>query len=262
MIRREEREANGQRRWILIAQADHARLAGQLAEHWGAAGFPPIEPRDDVLAAIYEHDDGWVEWDQRPDVDPERGRPLDFTEMPLEHSLAIWRTSIRRAAQTGPLPAYAVSGHFTALLRRSQSWRQADAREEELAREFLEKQDRQQAQWLREWQQAEEDSASERTVEIAQRALALLQMFDLWSLWLCCAPRDSAFTLEAPNNRSMTLEPRTPQQIAISPWPLTVSSLELTVGGRAIEASRYADREALASAEGEPVELAWSLRPA
>jgi hypothetical protein len=124
MIRRLGSAAEGTTgQWILISQIDHARLSGQLAEYWGAQGYSPLSPRDELLWAINHHDDGWGEWEQTPDVDPKSGHPRSFTEMELGDALVIWTASIESARQAGNLEAYLVAGHFCALARRSAAWR-------------------------------------------------------------------------------------------------------------------------------------------
>src|SRR5689334_22023337 len=103
MIRRPQPGVDSQPQWVLISQVEHARVSGELAEHWAAGA---LAPRDELVATIYHHDDGWREWEQRPDVDPEPGRPRAFTEMPLADSLVIWQRSIDAAARLGNLAPY------------------------------------------------------------------------------------------------------------------------------------------------------------
>lgn len=120
MILREHKAADGSPAWLLISQVDHAHLSGQLAAAWGAAPFTVLEGREQLLPAIYHHDDGWADWEKRPSVDADTGRPIDFLEMPLDAALAIWRSSILAASRHGPLAGYVVSGHFAQLLAGSQ----------------------------------------------------------------------------------------------------------------------------------------------
>src|SRR5690242_18324673 len=98
MIRRLEQHPDRGDSWLLIPQIEHARLAGRLAENWGAAPFGTLPARDELIVAVEHHDDGWADWDRRPAVDAERGTPIEFTEMPLADALGIWRQSIDIAA--------------------------------------------------------------------------------------------------------------------------------------------------------------------
>ena len=90
MIRRDYQDTDGTACWLLVTQPEHARLAGELAEHWGAGTVAPLVSPAELLPAVYHHDDGWSDWEQHPTLDPEHGRPRSFTEMPLERSLEIW----------------------------------------------------------------------------------------------------------------------------------------------------------------------------
>ncbi len=260
MIRRTDVDSSHQDRWILISQVEHARLSGVLAETWGQPPFAPLEPRDEVVAGVLHHDDGWSAWEVAPKVDAQSGSPLDFTEMPMADSLAIWRESIASAEKIGPLPAYMVSGHFSALLRRFSSRWQSDAAASTLAQGFLDQQAERQAHWL-DLRCAGRDREACRGE--ADRAVAWLQMFDALSLWFCCAARSEPETVEPPGGPTLTLRPTASAcQLVVSPWPFAVSRLELTAVGRAIAVAHYANPSDLATAAAEPVVLRWELTPA
>lgn len=101
--------------WLLIAQADHAHLAADVAGAWGNPAVPPLPLADQLVAAIRDHDEGWRQWEQSPEIDAETGRPRDFTEMPMPTATAIWSRSILAAACGGPSHADAV-GRFQRFL--------------------------------------------------------------------------------------------------------------------------------------------------
>jgi len=64
--------------WWLVTHPDHARLAGQFAEHWGNDLFLSPEPRADVLEGISTHDDGWAARDAAPEI-TKQGKPSAFS---------------------------------------------------------------------------------------------------------------------------------------------------------------------------------------
>ena len=99
MIRRD-----GNDRWLLISQVEHARLALDLARTWGNAEVPGLPLLDWLLPAIRDHDDGWLEWEQSP-TRHDDGRPTSFTEMSAGDSVEIWSRSIQICA-SGP-PSFA-----------------------------------------------------------------------------------------------------------------------------------------------------------
>jgi hypothetical protein len=259
VIRRLQHTAEGSDRWILIMQPDHARLSGCCAEAWGRGPYARLEPHAELVSAIDRHDDGWATWERAPKVHPASCQPLDFTEMPLEDSLRIWRDSIGSAATVGYLAGYVVSGHFATLLRRfSGRWVQGSGDQRQLAEEFLGEQDRLQAEWLAAWQSQNPIS---NTHTAAQQALAYLQFFDTLSLWLCCAERAEPAIFIPPGGPELTLTPRDAQTIELSPWPFGIAELDLEVPGRSLPARRYADTAALAAVSWQAISVTWNLRP-
>ena len=256
MIRRDHGKDG--RHWLLIPQMEHAHLSGQLAEKWGTGGFEALEPRGQVLTAIYHHDDGWQPWDSDPDVDPLRGVPLAFSEMPLPEALAIWRRSIAAALQFGPLSGYIVAGHFGALLRRFDSWRSGDAQIAAEAVEFLDRYAAAMSEWLSTWQAS---AGGSEAAQIADRGVRALQFFDAVSLWLCCAQRDQPETMTDPGGQVVTFAPVSAREIVVSPWPLSCASLSLEISGRVVAARYYSTRDELAREPSAIAHIEWGLRP-
>jgi hypothetical protein len=257
MIRREvAAEGPMPARWVLISQIEHARLAGRLAQHWGNGGFAPLLPYSEVLWAVYHHDDGWHAWDQAPDVDPQRGWPRAFTEMRIDDSLAIWSASIDGAGRAGHLEGYLVAGHFCALARRAAAWHQTDPDWQQAAR-FIAEHEAKMQDWLAAWEGA---NPTLNTHEVARQALAHLQFFDSLSLWFCCAEATSPDEVQSPGGPTLTLVPEDAHNLRLSPWPLSIESLNLEVPGRMVPAGHFASREALAAAPSQPVLLTWRLK--
>ena len=253
MIRRELSTDAGQQ-WALIPQIAHARLAGELASHWGAGPFAPLEPRAELVWSVANHDDGWREWDQNPPVDPARGCPRSFTEMELADSLAIWSVSIEQGEIRGPLEAYFVAGHFCALARRVSAWI-TDPERRGRADAFLDRYEAKRTGWLAAWR----SQAIGHTRELAERGVAQLQMFDALSLWLCCSPSAESEELPTPGGPVLTLRPRDSRHIALSPWPFAVERLNLEVQARTLAARYYANEAELAAAPSQSLRLHWQL---
>ena len=257
MIRREAgNSSEDSAHWTLISQTDHALLAGQLAEYWGAGGMAPIEPRRELLWAINHHDDGWRDWEMHPGVDPVHGRPRSFTEMELEDSVGIWTGSIKTSAQSGPLETYLVAGHFRALAERALV--KGDSAGLQTAYEFIESCESRMKRSLEAWQH---QNPAANTREVAEQALAQLRLFDLLSLWFCCAPASQVETVETPLGPDLTLRPLDAQHVQLSPWPLTVAGLDLEVPAVRIPRARYANGAELAAAPSQSVILRWTLQP-
>jgi len=257
MIRREVAARDGTpAAWVIIAQIDHAYLAGLLAEHWGATPFGSLEPRDALLWAAFHHDDGWAAWDQNPGVNPATGIPRQFTEMEPAETLSIWTTSIDAAAARGPLEGYLVAGHFCRLGRRATAGREHDPNWQPFIG-FLDNYEARARAWLASWQSVDESHSP----QLAEQSLNQLQFFDTFSLWFCCSESTEREVVETPSGNDFSIVPRSASQFQLMPWPFTVDSLELSVPGRMFPAGRYGSRAELATAPSQAIELRWKLSP-
>lgn len=94
MIVREEGET-----YLLITQPDHARLAEQIVARMRTEPALGSADRDVILLAAREHDNGWIEVDAEPTIEPETGRPRDFMSGPAAVKHDLWRRGIARAAK-------------------------------------------------------------------------------------------------------------------------------------------------------------------
>jgi hypothetical protein len=165
--------------WWLIAQPDHAALAGDLAAHIASADFPRLD--QDVLQAIALHDEGWAEFDSAPKLSG-TNRPLSFLELQPREYLRAWRGSIERAEQVGPIGGLLVSGHFSRL---AQSFLQSSTGAAEalpVIQEFLGGESERQGQLF---------PRQHRPAEAVRVLVDVLQFCDLLSLYLCCGADDS-----------------------------------------------------------------------
>jgi hypothetical protein len=107
MIRRQV----GNQFW-LIAQHDHALLAGELARHVGNDAFRAPTPR--AVTGIELHDCGWPVHDDRPTLNG-GGLPLDVFESPRAVALEVWQASVDRAIERDAYAAMLVSLHVLSL---------------------------------------------------------------------------------------------------------------------------------------------------
>ena len=263
MIRRDVIRPGRPDCWMLISQVAHARLSYELAREWQQGGVAPLEPRDEVLQAVLHHDDGWAEWERSPDVDSKLGRPLSFLEMPIDEAVDIWWRSIAVAQSVGPVAAYLVSAHFSALVERAHDAHLANPHWLELVDSFLQRQARMRGQWLSAWQsEARTDLDDVEAHYLAQRGLKQLQLFDALSLWFCMAERSEPVTFDTPDGPPITWNPVSPAEVTVDPWPWPRPELQVEVTGRMIPMGCYPTREALSQAPSETALLGWILRPA
>ena len=160
--------------WLLIAQPDHAALAGDLAQAISSSLFPRLE--DEVIHATSLHDEGWQSLDKGAMI--RDGRPLSFLDFGPTEFLEAWIGSISTAEAVGPIAGLLVSGHFVRLARVH-----IEARgENSQVRKFL----------------VDELARQERLIpkqNYSQEELSVLtdvlQFCDLLSLYLCCGSQDA-----------------------------------------------------------------------
>ncbi len=76
--------------------------------------------RDAILLAIREHDNGWIEEDAAPAVNPATGSIFDFVSAPLSVRHAVWPRGVRRLAST-PWAAALVAQHAITVYDRFRS---------------------------------------------------------------------------------------------------------------------------------------------
>jgi hypothetical protein len=97
----------------IIRQADHARLAGNIARALSPDIFGELPP--EVLRAIGDHDLGWEESDgSQIDELPEKP-PRAFPSLDTAETLSAWRKSVKHGTSLGPLGYVIISRHFALL---------------------------------------------------------------------------------------------------------------------------------------------------
>lgn len=106
MIVREDGES-----FLLIAQPDHARLAHDIVAAMRSEAALATASRETVLFATREHDNGWIEVDADPTIDPTTGRPCDFIAGAASVKHELWPRGIRRAAQSNPRAGALIAQH-------------------------------------------------------------------------------------------------------------------------------------------------------
>ena len=209
---------------MLITQQAHALVAGQLARAWGNDRVDPPEPQDAVCLAAEQHDLGMVSFDMRPDLHPDTGLPLAFTELPLARHVAIWRVAPKRMLMQDRYAALLVSLHGSALFERREPVPEV--------RTFLEEQRALQREL------AGSMGVSEEEMRRNQR---LIWTFDALSLAFLLGW--DPLEVEGVERRGSTVDP----------WPFRDESLTLTCDAR-----RLARGAPLSSATWETVEIRLS----
>lgn len=279
MIRRDLKLPDGRPGWLLISQVSHAQLSGELAARCplplrepDAAKLPSDSAwtgaRSELLAAISHHDDGWLDWDMAPQLDPQQGRPLSFLEMPRREMFSIWDRSIDIARGIGRLAAWTVTGHFLRLLEYSQS-----SEDQALIDAWREGAHQRRSAWFCEWT----NDVAPGVQDAAERAVDWLQLFDVLSLWLCrecplVSERSHAVIVGEGRPlqtqfRSLATDDASPpsgsgelafQAVTARPWRFSVSQFNVQLPAHWVPAQRYSHTGDLLAAR-VPYRLRWQM---
>ncbi|MCG0239504.1 MAG: DUF3891 family protein [Firmicutes bacterium] len=251
---------------LLITQADHGRLAGEMAAAWGAAPWSRPEPYEAVCLATALHDDGWEAADARPALDPESGGPRPFWALPYRERAAFYREGIAAVAEQNAYAGLLVSMHLAALwdgygIRPATGLGALPEEEAQAVVAFLNGEAARQAalraQAIQRLRQEKEVRRFQRRLQVNLRWLAL---WDWLSLLLCldADPADSldgsgvvpsALSTGVPlgywGDRRVDLVVRRlgPGRFALDPYPFVREPLYLTVPARRVPARRYRSEE-------------------
>lgn len=97
--------------FLLITQPDHAQLAAAIVAAMRTETSLAGPARDVILLATREHDNGWLEVDAEPTIDPGTHRPSDFMTGPARVKLELWPRAVTRVARVDPHAGALVAEH-------------------------------------------------------------------------------------------------------------------------------------------------------
>lgn len=186
-------QKQGATAWWLIAQPDHAALAGELAARLAGPDFPPLDR--EPLRAISLHDSGWARFDgggeagggqgtaPPPPLRAASGRPLSFLDAAVSVFVEAWADSIQCAEEkAGAIGGLMVSGHFRRLAQHRLDTVEDAPADAARIRAFLGEESRREEARLR---------GQPRSPAEVERLVDVLQLCDLLSLYLCCGSQAS-----------------------------------------------------------------------
>jgi hypothetical protein len=240
---------------IVIGQASHAWVSGQLARAWGNDAFPSPRPPEEVWLAALQHDIGMSEWDRHPSLNPQTGLPDSFMEMPLATHIELWRAAPAKLETQSRYAALLVSLHGTALYQRRDLDSLAPA-EAELVRGFLKD--------SRRWQAAVGEALGLPRDEL-ERNQRLLATWDGLSLALCLPWPDHTLR-DVPGARGpadIALSATGAQSFTLSPWPFSTETVHVRCEGHRLDGRFDTEAElhgALERAPGQTLEFTLTPR--
>lgn len=200
---------------------------------WREDGLMGHRRRQEVLAAVSAHDDGWDEPDREPIWSAEG--PLDFVTAPIDIRLGVWPRGIARVRERhGAFPAALVAHHPLALFRRYGTPSEAAGLVGRLRT------------WIDELIREDETA----TPEEVRAAYRFVELGDLLSL-VFCDGRPGERLLQGVRIRLHQ------KRLVVSPDPFDGNEVPLSVPARRVPRRRYASAAALAEVWGraEPFHL-------
>ncbi|MEE8283280.1 MAG: DUF3891 family protein, partial [candidate division NC10 bacterium] len=244
--------------------------------------FASLTAHAEVLFGIAEHDNGWDEWEQAPEIHVESGYPLHFTELTSEAYGAIWRRGVERHRTRHPYAALLIALHTENLARRR------------LNRVLAQEDDRVGSPFQGEISAGGELASLKTFIadmeklrgELTDAVIAqakvradgleadikanfrLLQIGDLLSLEFCCG-LSGPFTVEQVPTQatgrflSATFEPVSEDTLAVSPYPFSEPDVAVAAPGRIVCQKAFASSEAFRDhlKGADSISLTFRLKP-
>jgi hypothetical protein len=113
-------QERGDRLWV-VRQTDHAMLAGFLAREWGNEGWPRPDAFPSFCLAVGEHDNGWLEWELSPQLDPRTRLPYSFMSIPTLEHVNLYQRGIERVVKADHYAGLLASLHCSSLYDRARA---------------------------------------------------------------------------------------------------------------------------------------------
>jgi hypothetical protein len=249
-------EQRGQREPQLLAirQTDHAFLSGFFAREWGNEQFSKPEPNVSFCLAAAEHDNGWTEWELKPELDPKTRMPYSFMSIPTGTHIALYQRGIERLVKADHYAGLLTSMHASGLYDRARatmpgySAKYVKAEESQLANDFI------QQLRLQQLRLRTDLRANPRTQAVADEQMlnanaARMQAVDRLSLHFCMNPEHDTVLEAVPVNDSgeeadmevhnLVVHEGGANVVAIGPYPFRRNPLSFSIMARSVPKKIY-----------------------
>jgi hypothetical protein len=229
---------------FVMTMDQHTALSAQFAEHFGNELFEAVEPREQMLHIIANHDAGWKDLDKSALRDPATGLPYNLVQTPFEHIVATSKASPDFNGATHPYCELLSSMHSWGLYNGRYGMSDkvllnslADdnrAAADRMLNAEIKRQERLKTQ-LR------ANPATAAWVEESRlfQNYKLLQFFDTLALYFNCVPEgergEACFShvpMNATKDTNVDINPVGPDTYALAPYPFDRENLTLTFEGR------------------------------
>ncbi len=248
-------------RWLLVLQPDHAALGACAAAALRRPAAIPAAVWPRFVEAVRRHDDGWVEEERQPDIDP-RGRPFDFMTLPGGRHVDVWRRSAEKAERADPYAGLLVANHGMRLYGRASAGpARVGTRASDFDGEMRAAIERRRSALLG----GSPDEGAAAQPDAVALACRLLGFFDGLSLALLGAVPLSAASEPigfGDERGAVTLSREAPGAVRVEPWPFAAPALSLDACAAAVDARPYSSPAELARAmAAAPIEtLRFEIR--
>jgi len=165
-------------RFVLTANDDHARMAGQLAGMLSEAALPEKERREEFVYAVAEHDRAWIGLDEAPIWNDTGDRPFSVADYPMTIRLPHYLKGLEEVGKMSEYAGLLCSMHYTSLPPDALKGAAGGMGPQVFAVvAAVKERERQTMSRL--------NLLSEANARLLEKHLRLLQMLDRISLWLC-----------------------------------------------------------------------------
>ena len=270
-------------RYRFVTQPAHAAVAGQFAERWGTDTIADPAPSAAVVAATYNHDNGWYEYDCQLHRDDD-GDLIGFRDVPPERWVTFYEDGIDSVAGLDAYAGILASLHGSGIRRQRYGLSpEMPATDDPHYEAFVDSEERRQRRLAEKLQRAGDDRFTDEDADALAalhdtggppskesrlwRNYALLQTLDTLSLAVCATlgPGEETTLPGTPSMAGgLTVAAVDETTSRLDPYPFGSSPLTVDVPGRTVAKDALTgDADLFERYYGAPQEsLTVSLRPA
>jgi hypothetical protein len=247
---------------LCINQMAHSMMAAVFCRHWGNDEFAPPIPYEPVMLGIAQHDNGWYDWEQSPQLRHD-GYPMDFLHGPVgREKLELWQGGIERVYLQHPYAGLIAGQHAAWMHAESLPTLAGEERCETQA--FIDAQSERIVHTRRYWRDSETTGELLDEVNLIANT-RLLQFGDTASLQVTM-PWESERTFPYCPYRGGTdyvsiRMCHDHRAITFDPWPYNIDSFQVSVHGKLLSQRYFCNQEAYhaALAAAPYRQLTWTV---
>lgn len=245
----------------IVAQNEHATMAGRFADRWGNERIDPPKPTAAMRAAGYTHDNGWWTWDLYPHLDAE-GAPVNLFEVPTASWEQFYERGIETAVELDPYVGLLVSMHGSGVRRQRYGTAPSMPDRSDEYAAFVDREETRQRRLAADLRGSDRYGAyvTDAAVEMLEtlhetgsydgdtplwRSYCLLQLWDRLALHFCLYPTLESTTLgpvptDADEWDDVEVTAVDATTVSLDPYPFDVDPLVVPVRQRTIPNREYA----------------------